>query len=52
MWRGAFGRHGLRLYELARGIDNNQIVPKIGPPNHFPQKIRFKAMSACLKQSR
>jgi DNA polymerase-4 len=22
-----FGRHGLRLYELARGIDNNQVVP-------------------------
>jgi DNA polymerase IV len=23
----AFGRYGLRLYELARGIDNNQVVP-------------------------
>jgi DNA polymerase IV len=22
-----FGRYGLRLYELARGIDNNQVVP-------------------------
>jgi len=22
-----FGRHGLRLYELARGIDNSQVVP-------------------------
>jgi DNA polymerase-4 len=24
---GRFGRHGLRLYELARGIDNNKVVP-------------------------
>ena len=23
---GAFGRYGLRLYDLARGIDNNQVV--------------------------
>ena len=23
----SFGRYGLRLYELARGIDNNQVVP-------------------------
>src|SRR6476660_7319699 len=23
----AFGRYGLRLYELARGLDNNQVVP-------------------------
>jgi DNA polymerase-4 len=23
----AFGRYGVRLYELARGIDNNQVVP-------------------------
>lgn len=27
MLEGHFGRHGLRLYELARGIDNNQVVP-------------------------
>ncbi len=24
---GRFGRYGLRLYELARGIDNNEVVP-------------------------
>jgi DNA polymerase IV len=24
---GAFGRYGLRLYDLARGIDNNQVLP-------------------------
>jgi DNA polymerase-4 len=24
---GRFGRHGLRLYELARGIDNSNVVP-------------------------
>lgn len=24
---GHFGRHGLRMYELARGIDNNPVVP-------------------------
>lgn len=28
---GAFGRYGLRLYELARGIDNNQVVPNPHP---------------------
>jgi DNA polymerase-4 len=22
-----FGRHGIRLYELARGIDNNEVIP-------------------------
>src|SRR5437899_1818279 len=24
---GRFGRHGIRLYELARGIDNSQVIP-------------------------
>jgi len=24
---GQFGRHGLRLYELARGLDNSEVVP-------------------------
>src|SRR5260370_31959381 len=24
---GHFGRHGLRLYELARGVDNSEVVP-------------------------
>jgi DNA polymerase-4 len=24
---GHFGRHGLRLYELARGLDNSKVVP-------------------------
>lgn len=24
---GRFGRHGLRLYELARGIDNSEVIP-------------------------
>src|SRR5947209_6000584 len=24
---GRFGRHGVRLYELARGIDNSEVVP-------------------------
>jgi len=24
---GCFGRHGIRLYELARGIDNSQVIP-------------------------
>jgi DNA polymerase-4 len=24
---GQFGRYGLRLYELSRGIDNSQVVP-------------------------
>ena len=25
--KGRFGRHGLRLYELARGLDNSEVVP-------------------------
>jgi DNA polymerase-4 len=24
---GTFGRYGLRLHELARGIDGNEVVP-------------------------
>jgi DNA polymerase IV len=24
---GHFGRHGLRLYELARGVDNSEVIP-------------------------
>jgi DNA polymerase IV len=27
MLEGHFGRHGQRLYELARGVDNNPVVP-------------------------
>src|SRR5256884_1284154 len=27
MLEGHFGRYGMRLYELSRGIDNNQVVP-------------------------
>jgi len=27
MLEGRFGRHGLRLYELARGIDHSEVVP-------------------------
>ena len=27
MLEGQFGRYGVRLYELSRGIDNNQVVP-------------------------
>ena len=25
--QASFGRHGIRLYELARGIDNNPVIP-------------------------
>src|SRR5947208_9203234 len=31
MLEGQFGRHGVRLYELSRGIDNSQVVPNRHP---------------------
>src|SRR3989441_7260772 len=34
MLEGHFGRYGMRLYELSRGIDNSQVVPN-RPPNRL-----------------
>ena len=31
MLEGQFGRYGVRLYELSRGIDNSQVVPNRPP---------------------
>src|SRR5216110_2458764 len=31
MLEGQFGRYGVRLYELSRGIDNSQVVPNRSP---------------------
>src|SRR5947208_974756 len=43
-----FGRYGLRLYELSRGIDNSQVVPDRPPKPHeilgtFPHEASIRA---------
>jgi DNA polymerase-4 len=40
---GQFGRYGIRLYELARGIDHSQIIPDRPTKAIFRQKIRLNA---------
>jgi DNA polymerase-4 len=44
MLEGHFGRYGVRLYELARGIDHNPVVPdrptkSISAEDTFPQDV-------------
>jgi DNA polymerase-4 len=41
--RTNFGRYGQRLYELARGIDENPSFPT-GQPSRFPPRIRSSRM--------
>ena len=36
-----FGRYGLRLYELARGIDDNEVISDRGLRNRYPLRIRL-----------
>src|SRR5437868_9713941 len=38
-----FGRCGVRLYELARGIDESPVVPD-RPTSPYPSRIQFKRM--------
>ena len=40
MLEGQFGRHGVRLYELSRGIDNSQVVPN-RPPKSISAEDTF-----------
>jgi DNA polymerase IV len=49
-----FGRYGLRLYELVRGIDNNPVVPdrqtkSISVEDTFEQDIPLSEMSDLIK---
>jgi DNA polymerase IV len=46
-----FGRNGLRLYELARGIDHSEVV-LTDPRNRFPPKTRLKMTCFWQKLSR
>ena len=41
-----FGRYGSRLYELARGIDENPVVPDRPKQSRYPPKIRSTARRA------
>ncbi len=41
MLEGQFGRYGVRLYELSRGIDNSQVVPN-RPPKSISAEDTFE----------
>ena len=48
---GAFGRYGLRLHELARGVDENEVI-RTGRRNRSPSRIRLSRMFSWLKPNR
>lgn len=50
-----FGRHGKRLYELARGIDENPVVPdrpakSISAEDTFERDVRLAEMEALIRR--
>lgn len=50
-----FGRYGLRLYELARGIDHNPVVPnrvrkQISAEDTFPEDLPLEQCEAHLRR--
>jgi DNA polymerase-4 len=50
-----FGRYGVRLYELARGIDHTPVVPnrvrkQISAEDTFPEDIPIAATDAAIRQ--
>ncbi|PYS08576.1 MAG: DNA polymerase IV, partial [Acidobacteria bacterium] len=52
---GRFGRHGVRLYELARGIDNSQVVPdrptqSISAEDTFEQDVLLAEMEPMIRK--
>ncbi len=52
---GRFGRYGVRLYELARGIDNSQVVPdrptqSISAEDTFEQDVLLAEMEPMIRK--
>jgi DNA polymerase-4 len=50
-----FGRYGVRLYELARGIDNNEVIPdrptkSISAEDTFPQDVPLAEIEPMIRQ--
>lgn len=50
-----FGRHGLRLYELARGIDNSEVIPNrptqsISAEDTFAQDVPLAQTEQMIRQ--
>src|SRR5437764_3139212 len=52
---GRFGRYGVRLYELARGIDNSEVVPdrptqSIPAEDTFPQDVLLTEVEPMIRR--
>lgn len=52
---GRFGRYGMRLYELARGIDKSEVVPdrptqSISAEDTFEQDVLLAEMEAMIRK--
>jgi DNA polymerase-4 len=52
---GRFGRYGVRLYELARGIDNSEVVPdrptqSISAEDTFEQDVSLAEMEPMIRR--
>jgi DNA polymerase-4 len=52
---GRFGRYGVRLYELARGIDNSEVVPdrpthSISAEDTFEQDVLLREMEPMIRK--
>lgn len=50
-----FGRYGVRLYELARGIDDNEVIPdrptkSISAEDTFPQDVPLAEIEPMIRQ--
>jgi len=52
---GRFGRYGVRLYELARGIDNSEVIPdrptqSISAEDTFEQDVLLAEMEPMIRK--
>ena len=53
--QGHFGRYGVRLHELARGIDNSQVVPdrptqSISAEDTFERDVPLTEMEPMIRR--